>query len=813
MIAIQNSLQTSEGESWYLQLDSEESNRGKETGKPEDDISMEQEILLLSEENGDSIEGLKSKDKSETIKKSKREIEKESYSKSEVDSKIDHVLTAIDGKIIDNTTSPNINATSLQSSKSTKLNLINQNIMSEISKSKEKPKIIENIDFLNVLAGLKTFVTEELRNQQKFFIEKETKSNTNLKTLETTLLAKIEEVKQETSSMKERLTKIEQKDLEAEDPKRIEKERLEKERLEQERLEQERLEKERNELQRKEQLRLEDERKREEIKKKQEFEALEREKNKKIREIEEIYYQELKKRQNAGVTQTTAQVNPAAAQFCNQVKNTCFNNESNQSDKDLQQSSVNSSNVDVQSLIKAELNRLGLDQRATFKTVAQTTNIQRDYKLTSKIKFDFFYDYLTSELRTLDLLYVIEPNEKRDRHDQLDESVKADHKHKVRDIIITRIESNYHSRLLEVQDPVEVVAKLKFFKSMEHNLSSVDLRAQLYDMKPNYNKERAADFIEKFEEIVRNCNNTGSNISEKEKRDLMFRATRTVVANLSQVEHLSKYRLGHEMTYEEIKNCLLQDEADRQNLMSKRDVKERAVMAISKDIEQNRCYNCGMRGHKSYECRNNGPFCYKCRKIGHKAPECRTRDNDNDSRGLKSQRFQNFDLKRRERYVPYSKESKNKNKSKSNSGFRRGTKRENNDGQTYDNKRVKNNPSNTQPKPKNPNSQQPKNSGGKGEHIIANNCISNYIKSDCKERFFNKRDLDHDSKIVKFLADSGATEHLTNTKILFKSFDSENIGKINCANKNPSASLRTEGVGEMKILLNNGSHFELKDVI
>ena len=35
---------------------------------------------------------------------------------------------------------------------------------------------------------------------------------------------------------------------------------------------------------------------------------------------------------------------------------------------------------------------------------------RRDYKLTSKLRFEHFMDYFTSELRAKDLLYVIDPS-------------------------------------------------------------------------------------------------------------------------------------------------------------------------------------------------------------------------------------------------------------------------------------------------------------------------------------------------------------------------------------------------------------------
>ena len=61
---------------------------------------------------------------------------------------------------------------------------------------------------------------------------------------------------------------------------------------------------------------------------------------------------------------------------------------------------------------------------------------RRDYKLTSQTKFKHFMNYLSSELRSNDLLYVIDA--KAGKNLTLDEETREKHKHKVRDILINR---------------------------------------------------------------------------------------------------------------------------------------------------------------------------------------------------------------------------------------------------------------------------------------------------------------------------------------------------------------------------------------
>lgn len=81
----------------------------------------------------------------------------------------------------------------------------------------------------------------------------------------------------------------------------------------------------------------------------------------------------------------------------------------------------------------------------------------------------------------------------------------------------------------------------------------------------------------------------------------------------------------------------------------------------------------------------------------------------------------------------------------------------------------------------------------KGE-IFLNNTLE--TQKACISQMVNvKSDFDQNKIFTKFLADSGATEHLTNSKIIFKSFDNKNCGRIRCANKKFVGRLRNGGSG------------------
>lgn len=277
-------------------------------------------------------------------------------------------------------------------------------------------------------------------------------------------------------------------------------------------------------------------------------------------------------------------------------------------------------------------------------------DIHRKYMLTEKTKFHHFYDYLTSELRTRDLLFVIEPNETQQRHRDLDQETLAFIRSGVRELIINRVEEAYHEKVFQYKDPVLLLNKLREIKNFEFNISGAELRAKLYELMPNP-REKASEFIDKFEELVRNIDISEANakITELEKRNAFFRAMKSVIPNLSAVELLSSHRLGQPLSYEELKTHFLQWESDRVNKAKRENQKDKtALIAGRRSNDNDRCYQCGKSGHYSWECINgsNQDQCYRCQEFGHKSFQCPSGS---------------------QRSVPYNKSNRYKNKNNSNS--------------------------------------------------------------------------------------------------------------------------------------------------
>jgi hypothetical protein len=57
----------------------------------------------------------------------------------------------------------------------------------------------------------------------------------------------------------------------------------------------------------------------------------------------------------------------------------------------------------------------------------------------------------------------------------------------------------------------------------------------------------------------------------------------------------------------------------REEVMKKQDMKYK-----KEEGKQIRCFNCGLKGHRSIDCRfkEKGTKCFKCNNYGHRAKEC-----------------------------------------------------------------------------------------------------------------------------------------------------------------------------------------------
>ena len=96
-----------------------------------------------------------------------------------------------------------------------------------------------------------------------------------------------------------------------------------------------------------------------------------------------------------------------------------------------------------------------------------------------------------------------------------------DHKFKVRHLLINHIDQTYHTKVVNLEDQVEILKKLKEFKKFETNVSSFAVRKEISNMEYIKSKISVVNFYEQFEETIRIYENSpdANPLSESEKRD------------------------------------------------------------------------------------------------------------------------------------------------------------------------------------------------------------------------------------------------------------------------------------------------------
>jgi len=390
--------------------------------------------------------------------------------------------------------------------------------------------------------------------------------------------------------------------------------------------------------------------------------------------------------------------------------------------------------------------------------------VKRDYRLAKQTRMEVWLDNLRRELKAADLLDVIEftpnrpvnltPYEKKKREDQ------------VRDIIISRIDEDYHRRVIDIEDPRFLLERLREIKKLESNITHTSVRAKLYDlrMKP---KEKVSDFINKFEGVITEYENCASavKLTEMEKRGAFERAVSGAYPELGQANAAFSV-WSDEFNYQQMKDFLSKAEEKRQSATT-----PQAHVARGKThdkSENKKCFRCEQYGHWKNECPSKGNdlwWCRSCKSMtSHKADNCHSRNQ--------------------------SDEFKTSSRGRGRGG--RGT---------------------STP------SRGASNSGGGGDKLRQLDKKSFNVKKKKQENdkgmllnlHFSKNKNEENE--ASFIADTGATEHIVNGKIKLWNFEKSTGEVIRCANKNEDANIEIDGRGDLILISPNNKNIRLTNVL
>lgn len=254
-----------------------------------------------------------------------------------------------------------------------------------------------------------------------------------------------------------------------------------------------------------------------------------------------------------------------------------------------------------------------IGEKVKVEVINRNDTVKRDYKLISTVKYEHFLDYFTSELRARGLLHIIDEKIPFTGDEQRIE----DQRFKTRDILINHLDSCYHSKVVHLDNPKEMLKQLKKIKRGEASASTHAIKKQLSGMQYHSSKQSAIDFCEKFDETIRNYESSPNAIalSEEEKRDAFYNA----VMSVQTMEFMSKKANVKNLSYTDLQLLVVEEESTRGEFGGGKSEKAHFVKG-----DKSYCYQCGANGHVAKDCPNEGAtLCYRCQTFGdHIATNC-----------------------------------------------------------------------------------------------------------------------------------------------------------------------------------------------
>lgn len=197
---------------------------------------------------------------------------------------------------------------------------------------------------------------------------------------------------------------------------------------------------------------------------------------------------------------------------------------------------------------------------------------------------------------------------------------------------------------MKLQDPLEILNEIKTLKRCEANVSTGNIRKQLYSLQYNPAKETANEFLNKFEDLVRTHDNLPETkvLPEDEKKDALFNSVMRMLPEIQSVQFLTRSTKGKDTTYDEIKLFMIQAEANKKQNSGPTN---RAVL-VARRQNFERCYECDDMGHYASECPRKGTGlkkCYNCNMfVNHKANSCpKRREQPNQNYSYENSERQN----------------------------------------------------------------------------------------------------------------------------------------------------------------------------
>lgn len=243
----------------------------------------------------------------------------------------------------------------------------------------------------------------------------------------------------------------------------------------------------------------------------------------------------------------------------NELSTETYQNESLDSEDSSEDSNVPASSTRLERSIEK------LCESIIAKRNSQRVKIKRNYALTLEALMDLWLKNLRRELKNDKLLDTVDDSVEKPS----DLTAEVDQKklEVARDIIISHLDESYHRRVIDIQQPADVLKRLREIRKAESHIAHATARQKLFDLRMRL-KESVNEFITRFKKVISEYENCldGIKLTEVERTNTLLRAVSGFFLKVSQAHNAFSVTSRKELSNNEIINLLLKTKSSKNDV-------------------------------------------------------------------------------------------------------------------------------------------------------------------------------------------------------------------------------------------------------
>lgn len=218
-------------------------------------------------------------------------------------------------------------------------------------------------------------------------------------------------------------------------------------------------------------------------------------------------------------------------------------------------------------------------------------SLNAPFKLKEKTNFDIWLKVLRSEFQSFDYEYLLDSNYKRP------DTISSDEENKrigfAKSFILTRVEDNLKGMIIDLP-PHVMIKKLIGLKSPKMLSLRFAIERNWNSLTFQKDTESGIEFINRFDDLVRDLQKQGETISERELKENFLMATEIACPEITRKFDASR----GELTIDELKSFLVNEEARHKEAKERISAGQVLNTELSGETSAKRSCPSGPSGHR-----------------------------------------------------------------------------------------------------------------------------------------------------------------------------------------------------------------------